>query len=215
MLFYIFLSAPVGNAAIILRSRLKVKVLKGMLQKNEQLLSAQENGILPHNYINNEAGKITLQLQVTQHSQSICWTQNQWRLWNGEIKESKYWAWDKVCLCLQHVLACDKYRNTSVCWMLLCVILWLWILCVCIKVLNEVVVDRGPSSYLSNVDLYLDGRLITSVQGDGEHKHTLQLQTALIDPFLSGHHCASHLKGIWWLRDFQNVISTFNQQGHF
>lgn len=33
--------------------------------------------------------------------------------------------------------------------------------------LNEVVVDRGPSSYLSNVDLYLDGRLITSVQGDG------------------------------------------------
>lgn len=36
------------------------------------------------------------------------------------------------------------------------------------QVLNEVVVDRGPSSYLSNVDLYLDGRLITSVQGDGE-----------------------------------------------
>uniref|UniRef100_A0A674CX89 NAD(+) kinase n=1 Tax=Salmo trutta TaxID=8032 RepID=A0A674CX89_SALTR len=35
------------------------------------------------------------------------------------------------------------------------------------QVLNEVVVDRGPSSYLSNVDLYLDGRLITSVQGDG------------------------------------------------
>jgi len=40
------------------------------------------------------------------------------------------------------------------------------------KVLNEVVVDRGPSSYLSNVDLYLDGRLITSVQGDGEHRFT-------------------------------------------
>ncbi|KAJ4937307.1 hypothetical protein JOQ06_001886 [Pogonophryne albipinna] len=36
-----------------------------------------------------------------------------------------------------------------------------------LQVLNEVVVDRGPSSYLSNVDLYLDGRLITSVQGDG------------------------------------------------
>uniref|UniRef100_A0A673KYA9 NAD(+) kinase n=1 Tax=Sinocyclocheilus rhinocerous TaxID=307959 RepID=A0A673KYA9_9TELE len=86
-----------GNAAIILRSRLKVKVVKGTFQRNEQLLSAQENGILPHNHINNEAGKITLQLQV----------------------------------------------------------------------LNEVVVDRGPSSYLSNVDLYLDGRLITSVQGDG------------------------------------------------
>lgn len=45
---------------------------------------------------------------------------------------------------------------------------------VCVtQVLNEVVVDRGPSSYLSNVDLYLDGRLITSVQGDGKDRHTL------------------------------------------
>ncbi|XP_026571694.1 NAD kinase isoform X1 [Pseudonaja textilis] len=34
-------------------------------------------------------------------------------------------------------------------------------------VLNEVVVDRGPSSYLSNVDVFLDGHLITTVQGDG------------------------------------------------
>lgn len=42
------------------------------------------------------------------------------------------------------------------------------LVCVCVlQVLNEVVVDRGPSPYLSNVDLYLDGRLITSVQGDG------------------------------------------------
>lgn len=40
---------------------------------------------------------------------------------------------------------------------------------VCVfQVLNEVVVDRGPSSYLSNVDLFLDGHLITTVQGDGE-----------------------------------------------
>uniref|UniRef100_A0A665X7F5 NAD(+) kinase n=1 Tax=Echeneis naucrates TaxID=173247 RepID=A0A665X7F5_ECHNA len=39
--------------------------------------------------------------------------------------------------------------------------------CVCFQVLNEVVVDRGPSSYLSNVDLFLDGHLITTVQGDG------------------------------------------------
>ena len=30
--------------------------------------------------------------------------------------------------------------------------------------LNEVVIDRGPSPYLSNIDLYLDGKLITSVQ---------------------------------------------------
>lgn len=29
-------------------------------------------------------------------------------------------------------------------------------------------VDRGPSSYLSNVDVFLDGHLITTVQGDGE-----------------------------------------------
>ncbi|KAI5749151.1 hypothetical protein M8J76_004998 [Diaphorina citri] len=36
-----------------------------------------------------------------------------------------------------------------------------------ILVLNEVVIDRGPSPYLSNIDLYLDGKLITSVQGDG------------------------------------------------
>lgn len=34
-------------------------------------------------------------------------------------------------------------------------------------VLNEMVVDRGPSPYLSNVDLYIDGKHITTVQGDG------------------------------------------------
>lgn len=27
--------------------------------------------------------------------------------------------------------------------------------------------DRGPSPYLSNIDLFLDGKHITSVQGDG------------------------------------------------
>ncbi|XP_071383033.1 NAD kinase b [Centroberyx affinis] len=105
-----------GNAAITLRSRLKVKVVKDMLhrtsqqphsrepqqqhQQQEQQEQQQEqevNGLLPHGHMNSEVGKVTLQLQV----------------------------------------------------------------------LNEVVVDRGPSSYLSNVDLYLDGRLITSVQGDG------------------------------------------------
>uniref|UniRef100_A0A3Q3FC36 NAD(+) kinase n=1 Tax=Labrus bergylta TaxID=56723 RepID=A0A3Q3FC36_9LABR len=85
-----------GNAAITLRSRLKVKVVKDMLHRAGQQ-QQEHNGLLPHGHTNNEAGKVTLQLQV----------------------------------------------------------------------LNEVVVDRGPSSYLSNVDLYLDGRLITSVQGDG------------------------------------------------
>uniref|UniRef100_A0A0B7A5Y3 NAD(+) kinase n=1 Tax=Arion vulgaris TaxID=1028688 RepID=A0A0B7A5Y3_9EUPU len=34
-------------------------------------------------------------------------------------------------------------------------------------VLNEVVVDRGSSSYLSNLDLYIEGRRVTTVQGDG------------------------------------------------
>ena len=34
-------------------------------------------------------------------------------------------------------------------------------------VLNEVVIDRGPSPYLSNIDLYIDNKLITTVQGDG------------------------------------------------
>ncbi|XP_062848925.1 NAD kinase b isoform X2 [Trichomycterus rosablanca] len=76
-----------GNAAVVLRSRLKVKVLKGPFG------GERENGTVTP-FLNNA---VTLQLQV----------------------------------------------------------------------LNEVVVDRGPSSYLSNVDLYLDGRLITSVQGDG------------------------------------------------
>lgn len=40
-----------------------------------------------------------------------------------------------------------------------------------ILVLNEVVIDRGPSPYLSNIDLFLDGKHITSVQGDGQLKN--------------------------------------------
>ncbi|XP_071109537.1 NAD kinase-like isoform X1 [Haliotis cracherodii] len=36
-----------------------------------------------------------------------------------------------------------------------------------ILVLNEVVIDRGPSPYLCNIDLYIESRLVTSVQGDG------------------------------------------------
>lgn len=87
-----------GNAAITLRSRLKVKVVKDMLQRTgQQPTQQQHNGLLSQRHSNSDTGKVSLQLQV----------------------------------------------------------------------LNEVVVDRGPSSYLSNVDLYLDGRLITSVQGDG------------------------------------------------
>lgn len=54
-----------GNAAITLRSRLKVKVVKDMLQRTgrEPAQQPQEhNGILTHGH--SEAGKVTLQLQV-------------------------------------------------------------------------------------------------------------------------------------------------------
>lgn len=36
------------------------------------------------------------------------------------------------------------------------------------QVLNEVVVDRGPSSYLTNLEIYCNDHHITSVQGDGK-----------------------------------------------
>ena len=39
-----------------------------------------------------------------------------------------------------------------------------------LQVLNEVVIDRGPSSYLCNLDLYIEGHLVTSVLGDGEEQ---------------------------------------------
>lgn len=35
--------------------------------------------------------------------------------------------------------------------------------------LNEIVIDRGPNSYLSNLDLYINDRFITKVQGDGKY----------------------------------------------
>ena len=34
--------------------------------------------------------------------------------------------------------------------------------------MNEVVVDRGPSPYLTNLEFFCNGRLMTSVQGDGK-----------------------------------------------
>ena len=36
-----------------------------------------------------------------------------------------------------------------------------------LQVLNEVVVDRGPSAFIGNLDLYIEHKCITSVQGDG------------------------------------------------
>ena len=43
--------------------------------------------------------------------------------------------------------------------------------------MNELVVDRGPSPYLTNLELICNGRTVTTVQGDGEtdrqtHTHT-------------------------------------------
>ncbi|XP_036918078.1 NAD kinase isoform X3 [Sturnira hondurensis] len=85
-----------GNAAVVLRSRLKVKVVKELRGKKTATPNGlSENGVLASDR-DTEAGKQVMQYQV----------------------------------------------------------------------LNEVVIDRGPSSYLSNVDVYLDGHLITTVQGD-------------------------------------------------
>ncbi|XP_069753626.1 NAD kinase-like isoform X2 [Narcine bancroftii] len=85
-----------GDARIILRSRLKVKVVKD-LKSPERKYHVEDNGLVPQCHIDDETKKAFMHIHV----------------------------------------------------------------------LNELVVDRGTSSYLSNVDLYLDGRLITSVQGDG------------------------------------------------
>lgn len=60
-----------------------------------------------------------------------------------------------------------------------------------VQVLNDVVVDRGPSSYLSNVDLFLDGHLITTVQGDGERCVRLKV-----------HFCSRHAAGLLFLQWF-------------
>nr|XP_039330338.1 NAD kinase isoform X2 [Saimiri boliviensis boliviensis] len=86
-----------GNAAVVLRSRLKVRVLKELREKK----TAVHNGL-------GENGSQPVGLDMDVEKQAM------------------------------------QYQ-----------------------VLNEVVIDRGPSSYLSNVDVYLDGHLITTVQGDG------------------------------------------------
>ena len=35
--------------------------------------------------------------------------------------------------------------------------------------MNDVVVDRGPSPYLTNLEIFCNGRKMTSVQGDGTY----------------------------------------------
>lgn len=77
------------------------------------------------------------------------------------------------------------------------------------QVLNEVVVDRGPSSYLSNVDLFLDGHLITTVQGDGEWAHNLSSCSSVdkcdnVNTYSawgqSGLHCTANIQQVQSLR---------------
>ena len=38
-----------------------------------------------------------------------------------------------------------------------------------VQVLNELLIDRGSAQSLSNLDVYCNDRLITSVQGDGTY----------------------------------------------
>ena len=36
------------------------------------------------------------------------------------------------------------------------------------QVMNEVVIDRGPSPYITNLEVFCNGRMITTVQADGK-----------------------------------------------
>ena len=38
----------------------------------------------------------------------------------------------------------------------------------CLQVMNEIVVDRGSSPFLTNIEIFCNQRLMTTVQGDGE-----------------------------------------------
>ena len=59
--------------------------------------------------------------------------------------------------------------------------------------LNEVVIDRGPNSYLSNLDLYINDRFITKVQGDGKARETLQMELKETFAFRFNHFDANRL----------------------
>lgn len=39
----------------------------------------------------------------------------------------------------------------------------------CVQVMNDLVVDRGPNPYLTNLIVYCNEREMTSVQGDGTY----------------------------------------------
>ncbi|XP_068096742.1 NAD kinase isoform X3 [Hyperolius riggenbachi] len=101
-----------GNAALVLRSRLKVKVSTEHREKKSMVQNGvEENGLIVSKPV------------------------------KEKVKQTKYQG------------AESQQRAKEKCFS--------------ITVLNEVVVDRGPSSYLSNVDVFLNGHLITTVQGDG------------------------------------------------
>lgn len=66
-----------------------------------------------------------------------------------------------------------------------------------LQVLNEVVVDRGPSSYLTNLDIYCNDHHVTSVQGDGNycyHIHPISLVLAKAVTELERKYGHVHLK---------------------
>ena len=33
--------------------------------------------------------------------------------------------------------------------------------------MNEIVIERGPNSFLTNLDLFIDGNFLTTIQADG------------------------------------------------
>ncbi|PWW78232.1 ATP-NAD kinase [Tuber magnatum] len=50
------------------------------------------------------------------------------------------------------------------------------------EVLNELVIDRGPSPYVSNLELYGDDDLLTVVQADGSTAYSLSAGGSLVHP---------------------------------
>lgn len=64
-------------------------------------------------------------------------------------------------------------------------LVWMWsisssLILFC-QVFNEVVVDRGQSPYLCNIDLYVEGKLVTTVQGDGQCFFTAVITVFLVN----------------------------------
>ena len=135
---------PPGNAAVVLRSRLKVKVVKELRgKKTASPNGVSENGVLASDR-DTEAGKQVMQYQVCGHVPPL------------DPRPCPPWRWPQGGVQDGGTLVGPGGAA--------------WPLSVWPprpQVLNEVVIDRGPSSYLSNVDVYLDGHLITTVQGDG------------------------------------------------